>query len=611
MGCSRLRVWWSVGFVALSLCAWSSIGRAIPLDSEGDIKLGARMYVNARIGTEDTHNGVIATSPAKDPPVVSASSSATFPYSPAGHLRQNRGFIEVELNHSLDRLVRNGVGPFSLLNDLPFKIKGLAYNFTFRGEGDSLYDWGPQEYSTAKQFYDLQKAKPPLGVVPRMTYIDVAHAREKLRHLGTDRERLFQAFVEGNVGNLFVRIGRQNLSWGETDAFQLLDHINPLDSSFGGFLVSLDERRVPLDMAVANYYLGDFGPFSEMHLEGFGAFDNNVGYYPGTPAGSPWAPPSLGAASNTTGAYALRPANTVQNARGGFQLKFNALDATFGIAHYYTYFDLPGAQVFTNGPTIVPGFNDGLACPDPKNPGQTNPNNRTCGYLAHFMETAPKVQVSGVSTTFAVPQIYGVVRSELAYFKDEPAYSQGQLDPFIFNANHESTGGTRTRDSINAVVGFDSNQWIRFLNPNQTFLISTQFFYKHIKNAAGSTVLDKNGFPNADREVLPVYLNEVSYGVRTLGQVLEPIFITQPADQYLQTLFIGTSYRSGTINPSMIFFYDWGGAMLYQPAIQFSRDPFRFSIDYSIIDAHMYKGGSTISLGKDRDNVQFRIEYVI
>ena len=149
---------------------------------------------------------------------------------------------------------------------------------------------------------------------------------ERLRHLGTDRERLFQAFLEGNVGDLFVRVGRQNLSWGETDAFQLLDHINPIDSSFGGFLISLDERRVPLDMLMSNYYLGDMGPITEAHLEGFVAIDNTVGYYPGTPAGSPWALPSLGAPSNTTEHFLIRPARTVGNARGGFQLKFNALE---------------------------------------------------------------------------------------------------------------------------------------------------------------------------------------------------------------------------------------------------------------------------------------------
>jgi hypothetical protein len=599
----RLRRWGSVGGVALSLLlAWCGRSQAISLDTDGDIKLGVRTYVNARVGTEDTHNGVLISSPKNTPPVVTTSTTATFPFSPAGHLRQNRGFIEVELNHNLDRLVREGVGPFSLLNDLPFKIKGLSYNATFRGEGDSLYDWGPKEYSTASQFYDVAKAAPVIAL--HQTVVDVARARQRLRQLATDRERLFQAFLQGNVGNLFFRIGRQNLSWGETDAFQLLDHINPIDSSFGGFLISLDERRVPLDMLVSNYYLGDAGPFTEMHLEGFVAIDNEVGYYPGTPAGSPWALPSFGGPPTTTYAYITRPATTVDNARGGFQLKFNALDATFGLAHYYTYFDLPALKVSTLTASPAVAFNDGLPCADP------SLNN--CGYVAHVLETAPKVQVSGASTTFALPQWYSVVRSEFAYFMGEPAYTQGQVDPFLFTAAGKTTGGSRVKDSLNAVVGLDTNQWVRFLNPNQTFFISTQFFFKHIKGAAGSRIMNCTAAgctPNPDREVLPVYLDEIpSPPIKT---PIEPVFISQPRNQYLQTFYIGTSYRSGMINPGMTIFYDWGGAFLYQPSIQFSRDPFRFAIDYSIIDAHIYKGGSGISLLKDRDNIQFRLEYVI
>ena len=82
-------------------------------------------------------------------------------------------------------------------------------------------------------------------------------------------------------------------------------------------------------------------------------------------------------------------------------------------------------------------------------------------------------------------------------------------------------------------------------------------------------------------------------------------------NQYLQTFFVGTSYRSGMINPGFVMFYDWGGSFLYQPSVTVIRDPFRFSIDYSILSAHIYKGGSGVSLLKDRDNVQFRVEYVI
>ena len=89
---------------------------------------------------------------------------------------------------------------------------------------------------------------------------------------------------------LFLRIGRQNLSWGETDAFRLLDQINPLDASFGGFLVSLDDRRVPLDMVRAVYSFEDVGPFSELNIESYGAFDKNISSP--VPVGSPWSTPN-------------------------------------------------------------------------------------------------------------------------------------------------------------------------------------------------------------------------------------------------------------------------------------------------------------------------------
>ncbi len=544
----------------------------------------------------------------------------------------------------------------SLLKELPFKVKGLAYHFTFRGEGDGLYDWGPWEYSTAQPIQELRTTSPPSSLVyrqgpggapldcttdprcGRQTFIDVAAEREKIRRLGTDRERLFQAYVEGDVGNLFVRVGRQILAWGETDAFRLLDQINPTDSSFGGFLVPLDERRLPLDMLLANYYLGDYGPFTEMHLEGYAAIDNSVSYYPGGSSVSPWGLPSDTAPGNEVEHFLIRPARTINNTRGGFQLKFNVLDATFGVAHYYTHPDIEALDSHTNpwdpngsgARGLLTAFDEGLPCPIMSgNSSQSvvigeDFSNRHCGYMVHMYHTAPKMQVTGASTTFALPQYYSVFRSEFAYFKDEAHFRQRQLDPFIYNNPfntpdpfhpgknypHLATGGRDLGDSLNAMVGLDNNQWIRFLNPNQTFFISTQFFYKHILDAGDHNIwsLGKNGqrLLNPNREVLPLYLTETPNG----GQA-EPVFITNPADSYLQTLMIGTDYRSGTISPSLTFFYDWGGAFVYQPAITFTHDPFRFAIDYSIIDAHIYKGGSGVSLLKDRDNVQFRFEYVI
>jgi len=54
-------------------------------------------------------------------------------------------------------------------------------------------------------------------------------------------------------------------------------------------------------------------------------------------------------------------------------------------------------------------------------------------------------------------------------------------------------------------------------------------------------------------------------------------------------------------------FYDWQGAFVFQPGTAYVRDPFRFIIDYTRIEA-----APTGQFGavRDRDNVRFQVEYV-
>jgi hypothetical protein len=665
----KLAVWGFVSLVSASLTLQPYRAQAVPLDKEGEIKLGVRAYGNARIGTEKTDKSITFTRyQANGQPdwgrAYVASDSQTFPLSSPGHLRQNRYYIEAEMDHDLSRLTKEGFGPLALLSNLPFKIRGLKYHATFRGEADLIYDWGPNEYSTSDQYIPGSIPAPVLEPFnpytitlpdnPIATALDsegncplapdvqngncfrrvnVLDARRKLRQLGTDRERLFQAYLEGSVGDLFFRFGRQVWSWGETDGFRLLDQINPIDSSFGGFLISLDERRVPLDMLRLEYRLGEFGPISEMAVHAYGAVDNKVGFAPGTPAGSPWTLPNLGKPSATTRSRQIKPSRTLSDIRGGGRLYWNMFDATFSLAHYYTYFDVPALQVYVRNADPSQGqakfplstFND--------------------GYSAHAIQTAPLVQVTGGSTTFVIPSAYArnvglggepVIRSEFAYFRNEPRFRQSRIDPFTFVLSEPSvgqaaadpitrqpaiTGGRELGDSVNYVLGMDLNQYIRFLNPYQSFFISTQFFYKHLvnpveqrqicqrrNNQTGECILVAGV---EDGEVLPVPQVNIAYtGQQQLGAV-EPRFIRQNTDQFLQTLFIGTSYMSGQVNPGLLVFYDWSGAFVYQPSIQFSHDPWRFAINYSILDAGTLKGNSGVSLLRDRDNVLFQLEYAI
>jgi Protein of unknown function (DUF1302) len=609
--------------IGLLPIGFACVAHGAPLDEQGNINLGVRAYTSARIGTENT-DSVIKTDRSG---TFQTFRQLTFPVSPAGHLRQSRFFVEAELDHDLRSLVNEGFGPFALLNDLPFKFRKFKYHLTYRGEYEGVYDYGPSEYRTAEQYDNRQLVPCFAGVCP-----DTSKFRHRLRDVATVRNRLFQAYLEAQAGDFLFRLGRQILAWGETDAFRLLDNINPIDNSFGGFLISLDERRVPLDMLVGNYYFGDVGPIYESYFEFFLALDDSDGFDPGIPEGSPWSLPNLGDPSATLVTVRKRPPRNFTNARGGFQFKFNAPmgsfgDGTFGLAHYYTYFDTPAVQTFTS--TTFPSLIT---------------QGKGAGYLALAVQSAPLVQVDGATATFALPESWSrpvylssppIVRMEAAYFTGEPRFRQEQIDPFIYASNGCNpsnpfakvenglcTGGHYTGDSINFVIGFDLNEWIRALNPNQTFFISTQFFYKHLRHGdERGAIFNRKECTSAKQpgcvvrgytgEVLPVpEFDRASPDFNGAGAV-QSILVHNPIDQYLQTLLISTSYYSGQINPSLTLFYDWSGAIVALPQVTFSRDPFRFTISYSYLYASRLKGASGVSLLRDRDNLLFQFEYVI
>ena len=608
-------------FLAIGAMALAQPAGAASLDQEGDIKLGVRAYNAARVGTQDTDITIIQQAPGRI-----TQRTETFPVSAAGHLRQSRSFVEATLDHDLDRLVKEGFGPLVLLHDLPFKVRRLSYFLSYRGEYEGIYDYGPAEYRTAYQFYN-QTLVPPSPLGPT---IDVLDYRQRLRSIASLRNRLFQAYVQAEMGRLFLRFGRQILAWGETDVFRLLDNINPLDNSFGGFLVPLDERRVPIDMLRASYSFGAIPgtPFYETFLEGYAAIDNKVGFSPGIPAGSPWTPPNT-VPSITTLQTIRTPSRTFTDIRGGLQLKWMSSvplveTATFGLAHYYTYLDNPGIQVFTQN------------FPLPITSGVAQ------DYSALAVQSAPRVAISGGTMSFAIPPEWArlvflssepIFRSELAYFHNEPRWSQQQLDPFVFalpkgggppcpqghlTSDGFCTAGRRTGDSWNLMIGFDTQQAIRWLNPDASFFISTQFFYKHLRGGLPRTAIVPTSSPLPGQPV--IFNGEVGPVQKVIVSpdrwglplpAAEPEFVHNPVDQYLQTLLIGTTYLGGKVSPSLSVLFDWSGSVVVQPAATYTYDPFRFVFSYSYLWGSNLRFASGTSLLRDRDNVLFQLEYVL
>ena len=198
----------------------------------------------------------------------------------SGNLVQHRNFLTLEWRHKLDHLSREVpfIEPiFQFLN-----FDNFDYYGNLRFEYDGVWEWGGNKAARlrqggtnhqAKYFGDAQPKYP--GQFSRQAEFEYQSSRRRIKealwHL-----RVYEGYVNIRKGPLFIRVGRQNLSWGETDGFRLLDQINPLDNTFGGFLTSLDERRIPLDMLRAQWNFGVVGPIFDLTLEGFYSIDNKT-----------------------------------------------------------------------------------------------------------------------------------------------------------------------------------------------------------------------------------------------------------------------------------------------------------------------------------------------
>jgi len=173
-------------------------------------------------------------------------------------MMQHRYFVDPQLLVQVQPWIRRVPLGEELVDSL--QVENARFFFNPRFEYDGVYDYGPEAFSDR--------------LPPRLQK--------------GNRFQLFEVYGDFQLfGKLNIRAGRQNLSWGETDTFRLLDRINPLDNGFGGFLVPLDERRRPLTMLRATMGLGDY-PQWELYntaIEMFIAPDKRL------PAGAPGPTP--------------------------------------------------------------------------------------------------------------------------------------------------------------------------------------------------------------------------------------------------------------------------------------------------------------------------------
>ena len=270
------QTWWAL--VATVVFGITKTATAIYLDEEQKISLRARVYTQAAIRAEGSYDD-------------------TTPTVKAGQLVQHRNFFNPELEAKLGSYttwMREQRGLLRVIAPDSLDFRLAAWGFY-----DGIYDYGTQQF-------DQQRHKTRAIFTQATSLEDVLRGkdeRENPRDVYAHQRRVNELYLSYTKGPLFVRFGRQAISWGESDTIALLDQNNPFDLTLGvpGVFEDLDEARIPLWTVRTSYALFDtLGPLASGFIEAYwvpGDIDNTTAIVPLSTL-SPYSPPGPDPAAN-------------------------------------------------------------------------------------------------------------------------------------------------------------------------------------------------------------------------------------------------------------------------------------------------------------------------
>lgn len=543
---------WVLGAILLGLflSAFQHEAQAFYIDKQQTLQFSAKVQTRATFRLQDWDG-------------------YTYARTTVGDLVQWRNLALFEINHDLRELTNT--------LDILWPLKKLEIDSRYHIVGRFMYD---ALYNVGSDKFKYVRDQDPENIDKFKQAYD-----------------LWEAYVDFARGPWFVRIGRQNLAWGETDLFRLLDGINPLDNTFGGPFEDLDDRRIPLWMLRGTFDIGSVGPFSSMALEGFwvpGNWDARVA--PFAPIGTPYSAPLP-----EVFFPALRintPAKEMASSRWGVRLQGMAgAYLNWSVGHYKSYLDQPALRSVVDQSKLT----------------QVGDNTLLTSLDALILEGSfPSVQVTGASMSFFESITNIVFRGEVAWFWNEPVFIPEEslstfwgptipLPPALLDLAAEilgvdvrdlgldglplnpQNGEIPKRDILRFMIGFDKQLWIRSLNKKSMFFLSMQYF--------GQWVPDYD-----DRMAQPAPISPDLLRFPGLKEYENSI-----------TAIVNTNYMTGNLVPQLAVAYDPRGAWLVQPQVNFIRGPFRFMVQYSAIAGNFTNFG----LFRDRDQISFILTYLL
>ncbi|MFZ3253234.1 MAG: DUF1302 family protein [Syntrophales bacterium] len=255
-----------------------------------------------------------------------------------------------------------------------------------------------------------------------------------------------ELYAEVSLGNLWLRLGKQQIVWGEVIGGRILDQINPLDQSWHLTLEPEEFENVRIaEWALRGRYefsqwTGALQWLRDFYLEGF----VNPGDISPTISPVNGSPYNLKAPASPV--FKIRE----EDRRGDMEFGFRIGGSVGQFAGTLNYLSL-----YTDS-----GFWESRAPLSPGPPSPTNPFPTTVSY--------PRTDMYGASLNYAFPYpINTTVTYEGIYSPDEPYYDKASALPLI-----------RTAHTLKQAIIFARNT---FVLPRPIAAMSIQFQYMNFQ----------------------------------------------------------------------------------------------------------------------------------
>ncbi len=425
----------------------------------------------------------------------------------------------------------------------------------YRGVYDSIYSYAP-----IFRERDLRGRKPGRAAERDLRDLSV-RTRQALAF--EDRIREASLDVTARAWPLRVRIGRQQVVWGEADLFRMLDRANPLDTSwhFGEEIpppaFGWDDLRIPFWMVRVWLGLGSLGPASDIRTEAYWNLGDwrpiKVAFLP-----RPWGIRLLNPLTNREDGAFFAPFAGIhrldhsrlfeqgdysrtpwENSQVGWQLSARFAGDLRAALYYFhqRWADDDGTPA-----AVIQGL-----------PDTPSGRDRTQDLLLRgtlpVRYVAPYIHTLGLSASAYVPPVQTTLRLETVYDFGLPIFDRERQTTFA-----PLLPGVSHRDYWKGMLAFDRPLALGWVNSAGAVFISGQWFVHHL-------IHDKDSFtgpldlPTAGARSRPFCgsaPDRPCTDPRGNGSFRDDIH----AWESLVTLAAFTTYRRGTVTPVAAFILD-------------------------------------------------------